>query len=240
MHIRRSFKFCSSHVVRNCTSTRCSQSIHGHNYVVEIFLTSQSWDNAQMILDFGILKNEIAEFIDCFDHSFHFWDQEEKEFINFIRKYSQRWVSLSHNPSAESYALLFLFFANKILEATSLGNGEMGVYVSSVRVHETDHGFAEAFYEDLLHPIFSKNVSLYSIDFSQSAKDECKNKDILGKVIEFNILLEGLGFRDATKRVLEPQNMNFEDYKKFCGIKKPFIYALPTQQIPSMLGIYTE
>ncbi|STP11883.1 6-pyruvoyl tetrahydrobiopterin synthase [Helicobacter mustelae] len=56
MIIRRSFSFCAAHIVRNCTSLRCSRSLHGHNYKVEIFLKADRLDNAGMILDFGIFK----------------------------------------------------------------------------------------------------------------------------------------------------------------------------------------
>lgn len=179
MLIRRSFGFCASHIVRNCTSKRCSSSIHGHNYKVEIFVSAHSLDSGGMILDFGIFKNQIADFIDGFDHSHHFWDKESDEFIAFITQNSARYVKLSLNPSAENYALLLLFYIDKILGAMEFGNSEGDIFVSSVRVHETDHGYAEAFREDLSNERLMKNIHLESVHFSNQILLEWKNPAML-------------------------------------------------------------
>ncbi|PAF53728.1 hypothetical protein BKH42_04310 [Helicobacter sp. 13S00482-2] len=175
MVIRRSFGFCASHIVRNCTSKRCSSSIHGHNYKVEIFIKANSLDSAGMILDFGIFKNQIADFVDGFDHSHHFWDAEHSDFIDFITTNSARYVKLSVNPSAENYALLLLFYIDKILGATEFANSEGDIFISSVRVHETDHGYAEAFSEDLSNPKLMKHIHIDSIYFSDEITKEWKN-----------------------------------------------------------------
>ncbi|WP_104697655.1 MULTISPECIES: 6-pyruvoyl trahydropterin synthase family protein [unclassified Helicobacter] len=203
MIIRRMFKFCAAHIVRNCYSQRCSRSLHGHNYQVEIFVKSDKLDNAGMVLDFGIFKNQIADFIDSFDHSYHFWDKEKKDFQDFILKHSERYVILKFNPSAESYALLFLFFIDKFIGAMDLGNSEGRIVVDSVRVHETDHGYAQAFQEDLQNPHLTQNLSLDSITFSQAILEEWRDKQMLEKLRQFN---EG-------------------------RIPKPFNYPMPIQQI---------
>ncbi|PAF47693.1 hypothetical protein BKH41_07330 [Helicobacter sp. 12S02232-10] len=182
MVIRRSFGFCASHIVRNCTSKRCSTSIHGHNYKVEIFVGADSLDSAGMILDFGIFKNQIADFIDGFDHAHHFWDKEEPDFIDFILKNSARYIRLSLNPSAENYALILLFYIDKILGATEFGNSEGAIKVTSVRIHETDHGYAEAFREDLNNPNFMKHISLDSVEFSEQIRLEWRDSDMLEKL----------------------------------------------------------
>ncbi|PAF50564.1 6-pyruvoyl tetrahydropterin synthase family protein [Helicobacter sp. 13S00477-4] len=182
MVIRRSFGFCASHIVRNCTSKRCSNSIHGHNYKVEIFINANTLDNGGMILDFGIFKNQIADFIDGFDHAHHFWNQETPDFINFIEKNSARYVKLSLNPSAENYALLLLFYIDKILKATQFNNAEGNVKVTSVRVHETEHGYAEAFKEDLENPNFMQHIHLDSIEFSAQIQSEWKDPNMFYKL----------------------------------------------------------
>ncbi|STP11884.1 6-pyruvoyl tetrahydrobiopterin synthase [Helicobacter mustelae] len=40
------------------------------------------------------------------------------------------------------------------------GNNEGALWVDSVRVHETDHGYAQAFAQDLQNPNFLKHLSL--------------------------------------------------------------------------------
>lgn len=149
MRIRKQFKFCSGHIVRNCSSERCRKSMHGHNYIVEVFFTSDILDNGGMIMDFGLSKGNIKDFLDGFDHCWQMWNKESTDFKEFIKNNSDRWISMPVSPSAEQYSLLFLFVITEILKATEFHNGEGNVQVSSVKVHETDTGYAEAFPEDL-------------------------------------------------------------------------------------------
>jgi 6-pyruvoyl tetrahydropterin synthase/QueD family protein len=72
MLIRKLFRFENAHIVRNCSSDRCSRSIHGHSYQVEILLEAHALDNGQMIYDFGLLKGHIKDLIDSFDHALLF------------------------------------------------------------------------------------------------------------------------------------------------------------------------
>ena len=178
MKIRKEFKFCSGHIVRNCSSSRCRKSMHGHNYVVEVFFDSNKLDNGHMIYDFGLTKKTIKDFIDGFDHCWQMWDKEDDNFKNFIIENSDRWIELPVSPSAEQYALLFLFVIDKILKATEFNNGEGRVKVTSVRVHETDTGYAQAERKDL-------EWVDYNIDdfiFSEGIKKDWKYFDMLEKI----------------------------------------------------------
>lgn len=149
MIIRKLFKFEGAHKVFNCSSTRCKYSNHGHSYIVEVFFTANGLDNGQMIVDFGLLKGTIKEFIDSFDHAYSMWNRMPDGEKNFQKEYSERWIEMPVSPSAESYSLMFLFVIEKIIQATEFSNGEKEVQVSSVRVHETDTGYAESFIDDL-------------------------------------------------------------------------------------------
>lgn len=190
MIIRRSFGFCASHIVRNCTSKRCATSLHGHNYRVEVFIGADSLDNGGMVLDFGLFKNQIADFIDGLDHAHHFWEKESFEFVDFIQKNSARYVKLSRNPSAENYALLLLFFIDKILGAMEFGNAEGEIFVQSVRVHETDHGYAQAFRDDLKNPKLMEGIDLFSVDFSAQILSEWKDSQMLHRLKNYYNSLE--------------------------------------------------
>ena len=64
MRIRKEFRVESAHIVRNCTSHRCSHSIHGHSAVIELIFEGDRLDNAGMLYDFGLMKGSIKEFID--------------------------------------------------------------------------------------------------------------------------------------------------------------------------------
>lgn len=176
MIIRKKFKFEGAHIVRNCTTKRCKESIHGHSYEVEVFFTSNKLDNGYMILDFGLTKKHIHNIIDSFDHAYSLWSGESKEFKSFFKSNSQRWIEMPVSPSAESYSLMFFKFVDLILNHTKLVNGEGNVEVSSVRVHETKTGYAEAFREDLEMMDFD----LGKVIFSKGVIDEWQdNKDLL-------------------------------------------------------------
>ena len=61
MIIGKLFEFENAHIVRSCSSKRCKYSIHGHSYKLELELESSFLDNAGMVYDFGLLKQEIKE-----------------------------------------------------------------------------------------------------------------------------------------------------------------------------------
>lgn len=181
MIIRKLFKFEGAYIVRNCSSVRCKKSIHGHSYVIEVFFTSKGLDNGQMVMDFGLMKGNIKDLIDSFDHAYSIWDRETEPFQQFIHEQSDRWVSMPVSPSAESYSLMLLFIIDKIIKATEFNNGEKGVEVSSVRVHETTTGYAESFKPDLE----MWNYTLQDIVFSDSIKAEWKDPDMYAKLIQW-------------------------------------------------------
>lgn len=148
MLIRKQFKFEGAHIVRNCSSQRCRENIHGHSYIVEVFLTSGQLDRGYMVMDFCRL-DKVKEWIESFDHSYSLWQEEPTAFKEFIYRYNRRVAEIPVSPSAEGYALLFMFAIDKIIQSTPPVNGEGDIRVRSVRVHETATGYAEAFREDL-------------------------------------------------------------------------------------------
>lgn len=169
MIIRKEYKFEAGHVVRGCNSTRCKYNMHGHSYRVEVFFKAPTLTEYGMVIDFGDLKENVGKFLDRFDHSFHFWDKESEEFKNFIMTNNERWISLPFSPTAENYALYFLKQINNILQTNKWDDKDRvrsfdntNVICSSVRVHETATGYAEAFTEDL----YNANYVLGDIVFS--------------------------------------------------------------------------
>ena len=171
MIIRKKFRFEGAHIVRNCTSKRCRENIHGHSYEVEIFLKSDKLDNGFMVMDFILLEN-VAEFIHCFDHSYTLWDKETDDVKSAIYTINNRVAEIPVSPSAEGYALLFFFVINRIISDTKLINGEGNVKLHAVRVHETQSGYAEASAEDLNLVSFTLN----DIKFTEGIIKEWKNK----------------------------------------------------------------
>ncbi len=149
MIIRKTYCVEGAHLVRNCTSERCSHSIHGHSAVIEVFLESRSLDNAQMVYDFGLMKGTIKQFIDSMDHCYLLCDKDKPEFQQFIRENCDRYIVMPFNPSAEMLSVFIFKFVEDILKHTQTSNGEGNITVKAVRYHETTTGYAECDAEDV-------------------------------------------------------------------------------------------
>ncbi|MGP1605041.1 MAG: 6-pyruvoyl trahydropterin synthase family protein [Moraxella sp.] len=181
MRIRKLFKFENAHIVRNCTSDRCSRSIHGHSYQVELILQADALDDGQMVYDFGLLKNHIKDFIDSFDHAITFWDKDNSDYINLCKQFSARWISLPVSPSAEQFSRVIFYWADKILKNTQTQNGEQDIFVYSVIVHETATGYAQCFYDDVINPKMGE-LSLNNCVFSEQIMAEWGDSHMIEKL----------------------------------------------------------
>jgi len=188
MVIRKLFKFENAHIVRDCSTLRCSQNIHGHSYIVEVLLESNYLDNGQMVYDFGLTKLYIKEFIDSFDHAITLWSEDSKEYINDMKKHSQRWIELPVSPSAEQFSRVFFVVIDKILSLSTKNNNEKEVKVNSIIVHETQTGYAQCFREDAYSKLMGE-IDIESIIFSKQIQKEWKNQDFWQNILNGNKLL---------------------------------------------------
>ena len=183
MIIRKLFKFENAHIVRNCSTQRCSQNIHGHSYKVEVLLESNYLDSGQMVYDFGLMKRTIKELIDTFDHSITLWSGDDVEYVNDMKKHSSRWVELPVSPSAEQFSRVIYLMVERILLCTGMVNGEREVKLHSVIVHETDTGYAQGFKEDAHSELMGK-ISLEEIVFSKQVESEWSDNALWIKLLK--------------------------------------------------------
>lgn len=79
-------KFAGAHNLRNFHG-KC-EDLHGHNWKIEIFVTSDHLDEADLVMDFGEIKQYTAEVIDMLDHKY----LNELDFF------------IENNPSSENIA----------------------------------------------------------------------------------------------------------------------------------------
>ena len=175
MIIRKLFKFENAHVVRGCSSVKCRSSIHGHSYKVELLFESNFLDNGQMVYDFGLMKQNMKDIVESFDHAITLWDGDSKEYIDDMKKHSSRWVELPVSPSAEQFCRVIFLLIDKLLKLTSSVNGEKEVKLNSVIVHETDTGYAQAFEEDAYSENMG-NIDLRKIIFSDEIKNSPRDR----------------------------------------------------------------
>jgi len=179
--IRKLFKFENAHIVRGCSTVKCRSSLHGHSYEVEILFESNFLDNGQMVYDFGLMKQNMKDFIESFDHAIALWSEDDKLYIEDMKKHSSRWVELPVSPSAEQFSRVFFVLLDKLLKLTSMQNGEKEVQLHSVIVHETKTGYAQCFKEDA----YSKQMGLIDIEkivFSDGVVADWKDKELFNKL----------------------------------------------------------
>ena len=60
--------FAAAHNLRNFNS-RC-ENLHGHNWLVEVYVTSDRLDDTGLVMDFGDVKKELAIVLDELDHKY--------------------------------------------------------------------------------------------------------------------------------------------------------------------------
>jgi len=188
MIIRKQFKFENAHIVRDCSTLRCSQNIHGHSYRVEVLLESDYLDQGQMIYDFGLMKLYIADLIDSFDHGITLWSEDDEGYLHAMKKYSHRWVELPVSPSAEQLSRVIYLMIQKVLELSTMNNKEQDIKLNSIIVHETQTGYAQAFEDDAKSKLMGE-ISLSKILFSERVKDEWSDPMLWEKILKSEQLI---------------------------------------------------
>lgn len=189
MLIRKLFKFENAHIVRGCSTRRCSHSIHGHSYKVELLLHADALDHGQMVYDFGLLKGDVRELIDAFDHSVAIWSGDNPEYIASIRKHSERWVLIPVSPSAEQFSRLIFRLVDAALQNADMSNGESGVQLHSVIVHETETGYAQCFREDVVNPRMGM-IDLDLVEFSSAISTQWSDPDLFERLKPRHTLIQ--------------------------------------------------
>ena len=182
MRIRKLFKFENAHIVRDCTTQRCSENIHGHSYKIEVLLESNYLDDGQMVYDFGLTKRSIKEMIDSFDHAITLWSRDDAKYVEAMKTYSNRWVELPVSPSAEQFSRVIYLIVERILACTHMRNGEKEVKLHSIIVHETETGYAQGFKEDA-HSKLMGEIKLEDISFSHQVQSEWSDEKLWEKLL---------------------------------------------------------
>ena len=117
--VYREIQFSSAHRLRNYRG-KC-ENLHGHNWLVRLFVTRNQLDETGFVMDFKVLDAVLKEIMELLDH----------KDLNSLEEFS------TVNPTAENIAILvFKLAEKKILEIDS------AVKVSKVCVWESDKSCA--------------------------------------------------------------------------------------------------
>ncbi|MEM7557952.1 MAG: 6-carboxytetrahydropterin synthase [Planctomycetota bacterium] len=135
--IMRRIKFCAGHRLYQ-HGGKC-EHFHGHNYVADIFVTSEEVDSVGRVLDFADLKARTKGWIDVnWDHSFLVFEQDQNAIEALEKVQPSKLFKLPYNPTAENMAKYLL---EVMCPAVLEGSGARAV---RVRIWETEEAYAEA------------------------------------------------------------------------------------------------
>ncbi|MHB8067907.1 MAG: 6-carboxytetrahydropterin synthase QueD [Desulfobaccales bacterium] len=114
--------FSAAHRLENFYG-KC-ESLHGHNWKVEVFLKGENLDEAGLLLDFGAVKAQTRELLEEIDH----------KYLNELPAFSHQ------NPSSEN-------LASYLFQRLAVILNRDGVKISRVNVWESDSSCA-SYYQD--------------------------------------------------------------------------------------------
>lgn len=139
--IRKQFKFEGAHQLYNAYSKACTDCIHGHSYLVEVFFESSNLDETGMVIDFGKINALFKGYIDEYwDHSLIMPDLFSKKYLDLLAEYNKKLNIVSYNPTAENMAK---YMFQEFISILNQNNINIKVTIAGVRVHETTTGWAE-------------------------------------------------------------------------------------------------
>jgi len=117
-----------------------------------------------------------------FDHSITLWSKDDRDYLQEMKKHSARWVELPVSPSAEQFARVLFVMIDRLMQLTTTTNGEKEVRLYSIVVHETQTGYAEAFYEDAYSTMMGL-IELEDIKLSEAVVADFKDHTLWEKLL---------------------------------------------------------
>jgi len=135
--IRKKYRVEYAHQLKSAYSKACSDTIHGHSGVVELFIESENLNKDQMVVDFGEISSLVKSSVMEFDHALIIPDSLDFEYIECLKKYNKKLIITEINPTAEVFAKMIFDYVSYDLVNYS------GFRLVKVRFHETESGYAE-------------------------------------------------------------------------------------------------
>ncbi len=137
--IMRKVTFCAGHRLLNHEG-KCA-NLHGHNYLVEFYVTGNEVDDLGRVVDFSVLNRLFKGWIDeHWDHGFLLWDKDTNAIEALRQVKPNRIYLLPYNPTAENMARYLLEEISQDLIQSIKG---YDLQVNRVVVWETENSSAE-------------------------------------------------------------------------------------------------
>jgi len=139
--IRKKYCVEYAHQLNGAYSQDCSQTIHGHSGIIEVFLRTEKLDKTDMVIDFGELDSIIVSYINEFDHSLIVPSTFHEAYLECLSLYNTKLKIIDANPTAEYLASFIYWDLKEIMRITS--KLDLEIQLDKVRFHETQTGYAE-------------------------------------------------------------------------------------------------
>ncbi|MHA1961102.1 MAG: 6-pyruvoyl trahydropterin synthase family protein [Candidatus Thorarchaeota archaeon] len=125
--------FCAAHRLMHHPG-KC-RYLHGHNFqIVSTFYGAEPDPDTGMVVDFGAIKPVVEEAVDSLDH-LTILNVEDKDYIAFLRKKSDRVVIMGNEPTCEEIGrFLFTKITTMVTENPRLANR---IVLTELRIWET-------------------------------------------------------------------------------------------------------
>ncbi len=134
IEVTRRFEFCAGHRLLGHEG-KC-RFMHGHNYVAEVTVQSRELDDLGMVVDFGVVKDKVGEWIDRnWDHAFIYNRDDEEVMKALVCLEDQNAYSMPLNPTAEVMASYLIDICRSLIP--------LPLNVTRVRLWETPKCYAE-------------------------------------------------------------------------------------------------
>lgn len=123
--IKKRFRFEAAHTLNSSYSKEC-QYTHGHSYRVDVYFTREDLNDDGMVEDFKLIKEELAPFMNRFDHATICNKATPGKHI----------MEIGANPTAENMAKFMFDYISNI-------HFSFEVKLDKIRVWETEDNYAE-------------------------------------------------------------------------------------------------
>jgi 6-pyruvoyltetrahydropterin/6-carboxytetrahydropterin synthase len=90
------------------------ENLHGHNWKIEVYVTGKELDEAGVLMDFGIIKKQVAEIMSLLDH----------KYLNDLEFFK------SNQPSSENIATLIARELQKRIDNSAVSISRVAAWES--------------------------------------------------------------------------------------------------------------
>jgi len=135
--VRKQFRFEMAHQLLSSYTSECNETIHGHSYILEVFISSNRLDENDMVIDFGQIKDLMSGYIEQWDHALVMSACADSDYLKVLKDNNKKLITIPNNPTSE-YLSMIMYNAIKDL-FTIISD----IKLVKIRLHESESSWSE-------------------------------------------------------------------------------------------------